>query len=330
MANKLTEVNIGGKAYKLSGEDSEHIKEVAEYVDNKLRELNRVSSTNIMTSSFFPIILALNISDDLFKERQKVAELEGNGTDIKLVNTINDEETEKFNKKISVLESDLKTKEKELAELKYKLSNKETEFESVNSELTEIRTNYDSVKTRVETAEKKVLEKSNYISSLTEKISSKNQELNTLSNKLAEKNNQLNELNQKSAEKNIKLNNVNKERDELAYKLKQTRLSLEAAEAEKDTLLKNMEELKQSHAEELKLTKAGSTDMIDKLTSELGEANEKLDAITNDYELIKKEFRAFQSTETDSQLQTAFAKIRTENIDLRREVDELKRRLRKH
>ena len=70
-AKKKIEVVIGGRSYNLAGMESEsYIEMVAKYLDNKLNELKAKSSPNIVYDEAFPIILALNIADDLFKEKE--------------------------------------------------------------------------------------------------------------------------------------------------------------------------------------------------------------------------------------------------------------------
>lgn len=66
------EVVICGKVYKLSGVESvEYIQKIARYIDNKLEEINRTTSHSVTNSNLFPILIAINIADDLFKEKKK-------------------------------------------------------------------------------------------------------------------------------------------------------------------------------------------------------------------------------------------------------------------
>lgn len=324
---KQTEVIIGGRSYKLGGGDSEHIKEVASYVDKKLRELNRLSSSDISSSPSFPIILALNISDDLFKAKEELEKV--NKTDAENVQkSVGDENDEK---KIKDLLSDIEAKDKEIAELRYKISSAEDEKNKLSEILDaqkaqfqkqteEYNSSVSSLNDKLANAEKRIQEKSQYIATVLEKVDRKNKEINNLSNKLSEKNNLLNELNEKSAEKNIKLNTVNKERDELAVKLKNANAELKNKDSE-------IKKIKKSCEDEIRQAKAGSTGAIEMLSKQLKKTASELDIMTADYNTLKEEFRSFQSTETDTQLQQEFSKIRTENIDLRRQVNKLKEEL---
>lgn len=66
----ILKVNIYGTEYPIKGTtDVEYIKKVAQYVDNKMREVNK--NISIDSSLKVAILAALNITDELFKEREK-------------------------------------------------------------------------------------------------------------------------------------------------------------------------------------------------------------------------------------------------------------------
>ncbi len=68
----ILKVNIYGTEYPIKGTtDVEYIKKVAQYVDNKMREVNK--NISIDSSLKVSILAALNITDELFKEREKGA-----------------------------------------------------------------------------------------------------------------------------------------------------------------------------------------------------------------------------------------------------------------
>lgn len=72
-----TEVIIGGKSYTLSGNESaEYLQKVAFYINNKLSEYNKIESFRKQSTDFRNVLLELNIADDYFKAKQKVADLE--------------------------------------------------------------------------------------------------------------------------------------------------------------------------------------------------------------------------------------------------------------
>lgn len=94
--NSKTDVNvlIGGKLYTLSGyESEEYLQKVASYINKKIDEYNKMDSYRRQPSDKQAVLLQLNIADDYFKAKRQ----------------------------ISILEDDLKAKEKELYDLKHEL-----------------------------------------------------------------------------------------------------------------------------------------------------------------------------------------------------------------
>lgn len=70
----VLKVNIYGTEYPIRGEvDVEYIRRVAEYVDRKMREVDQ--STAAKSSLKVAILAALNIADELFRERDEKASL---------------------------------------------------------------------------------------------------------------------------------------------------------------------------------------------------------------------------------------------------------------
>ncbi|MFQ6113263.1 MAG: cell division protein ZapA [bacterium] len=68
----VLKINIYGTEYPIKGDaktDSEYIKQVAEYVDRKMREIDQ--STQAKSSLKVAILAALNITDELFREREE-------------------------------------------------------------------------------------------------------------------------------------------------------------------------------------------------------------------------------------------------------------------
>jgi cell division protein ZapA len=334
------EVVIGGKVYKLAGENgADHIRAVAGYVDAKLREVNSQAGDAVLNSPSFPVLLALNIADELYKDK---------GGKTALAN--------------KSLNDSLVASTKEVAALREQYDKQSKELEAVRSEMTAVKSALDSVDDEYKRKEEafnkqlsamqtRIDEKSQYISTLIAKIDNKNQELNGLSNKLAEKNTALNELNKKSAERNIKLNTVNKERDELAVKLKAVKEALRIAQTQLESSTteynNKLAELESTHKEELSTLEAThkdklaelenahkdklaeleseNTENVAKLKAELKDAEYRCSALSEDYNTMRSEFETFQHADTDGQLQSAFAKMKIENIELRREVERLRK-----
>ncbi len=70
----ILKVNIYGTEYPIKGNtDIEYIKKVANYVDSKMREVNK--NISIDSSLKVSILAALNITDELFREREKKTSL---------------------------------------------------------------------------------------------------------------------------------------------------------------------------------------------------------------------------------------------------------------
>lgn len=364
------DVVIGGRSFKLAAsENTEYIEKVAAYIDNKLKELNVASSSDIMQNEYFSIILALNIADDLFKERENNnkpdPEIEPPTPEqVKQIAELKAQLSAKIND-YNILLDQFKAKSDEVDSLKDAIYSSEDNISKLN-----IKT--ENLITEAETSKKTIENKSQYIIDLTKKISDKNQELNALSKKLAEKNTALNELNKKSAERNIKLNNVNKERDELAIKLKSANNNIRNLEKEIADIkkaheneikalnashTKDIDQLNENHQKELKNIKsthedelftaetahkaeldsinAANRDRVDELSTQL--LNTEIDlrdieyrynALKEDSDKLKDEYEKFQArllSATDGQFKAAFAKTKSENIELRRTIENMKR-----
>jgi len=68
-ASARTTVEIFGRRYELRGtEGSEHLEELARYVDRRMRELAEVSPH--VDTAKLAVLTALNIADELFREQQ--------------------------------------------------------------------------------------------------------------------------------------------------------------------------------------------------------------------------------------------------------------------
>jgi cell division protein ZapA len=66
----ILKVNIYGTEYPIKGNtDIEYIKKVAKYLDTKMREVNK--NISIDSSLKVSILAALNITDELFRERDQ-------------------------------------------------------------------------------------------------------------------------------------------------------------------------------------------------------------------------------------------------------------------
>ena len=85
-------VNIFGSEYTLVSDDNDtYVKNIAQYLDNKMREIDR--SQNLKSTTRIAILAALNITEELFQEREYRK---------KLLNQVN-EESKKINQSITEL-----------------------------------------------------------------------------------------------------------------------------------------------------------------------------------------------------------------------------------
>lgn len=70
---KVTTVDIFGREYKIRGfADEAYISKVAKYVDGKMRELAKNSSS--ISHDKLAILAALNIADELFRDKELTKE----------------------------------------------------------------------------------------------------------------------------------------------------------------------------------------------------------------------------------------------------------------
>ncbi len=68
MANGQIRVNIFGSEYTLvSDNDEKYVREIAQYIDQKMREIDKNQS--IKSTVKIAILAALNVADELFQER---------------------------------------------------------------------------------------------------------------------------------------------------------------------------------------------------------------------------------------------------------------------
>ena len=89
-----TEVIIGGKVFTLSGyESEEYLQKVASYINNKVNEYGKADAFRRLPLDTQNVLLQLNIADDYFKAKQQ----------------------------ITLLEEELKNREKEMYDLKHEL-----------------------------------------------------------------------------------------------------------------------------------------------------------------------------------------------------------------
>ena len=63
---------IDGKVYRIGGGSEEHLQKVASYVDGKIRELKLMPGYEKLTTEYKDILLAINITEELFKVQEQL------------------------------------------------------------------------------------------------------------------------------------------------------------------------------------------------------------------------------------------------------------------
>ena len=77
-------VVIGGEVYELmSAESEEHVQDVANYIDKKIKEIYRKKSSSHINHKLKVLFISLNIADDLFKEKDRNEKLQQEVQDLK-------------------------------------------------------------------------------------------------------------------------------------------------------------------------------------------------------------------------------------------------------
>lgn len=77
MKNRV-KISIDGKSFTLVGEETEeHMRQVAEYIDQKMAEMRQKAVAVTLDSSLAYVLTSINVADDYFKEKAYTAELEG-------------------------------------------------------------------------------------------------------------------------------------------------------------------------------------------------------------------------------------------------------------
>ncbi|MBR0382188.1 MAG: cell division protein ZapA [Eubacterium sp.] len=72
MGNNSLSVLIDGKVYRIGGGSEEHLQKVASYVDGKIRELKLMPGYEKLTTEYKDILLAINITEELFKVQEQL------------------------------------------------------------------------------------------------------------------------------------------------------------------------------------------------------------------------------------------------------------------
>lgn len=107
MDKNTTEVIIDGKIIKISGEEeAAYMKEVADFLNHKLAELQKTKNYKRLSADQKQILLGMNLTDDYLSEK----------------------------KKNELLEAEMELKERELYKLRNELINLQLELEKLQKE----------------------------------------------------------------------------------------------------------------------------------------------------------------------------------------------------
>ena len=126
------EVIIAGKVFTLSGyESEEYLQKVANYLNNKYNEYNKLPSFKRQSIDTQNILMQLNIADDYFKAKAQVEKLE---QDIEM------KDREIYNLKHDLISNQIKTESDEKTLTELQAENKElllnkAKLEAANKEL---------------------------------------------------------------------------------------------------------------------------------------------------------------------------------------------------
>ena len=114
-------VVIDGKVYRLSGGSDIYLQKLASYVDGKIRELKKQPGYNKLSTEYRDILLALNITEELFKLRDE----------------------------IEVFNQDSRDREQELYELKQEVVDKKLQIDTANKLVEDYKTKVNDLQKRM-------------------------------------------------------------------------------------------------------------------------------------------------------------------------------------
>ena len=116
--NKV-KIAIDGKTFTLMGfESEEHMKKVADYINEKIKEIRKSSMSISLDSSLAYVLTSINVADDYLKEQEKAEEFR-----MRLNELEKQSNAQKFQEKIGALEAKLAQTEEARKNAENKLDN---------------------------------------------------------------------------------------------------------------------------------------------------------------------------------------------------------------
>jgi len=126
------EVFIGGKVYKIAGEESEeYMQKVARYIDKKMQEVSGAERATVLSTSMISVLTAINVADDYFKLMEENQALK------EQINQLNREKELNSDKKLDDYENLIGQLQDENIALKEKLDEVIIELKDTKNEFDE-------------------------------------------------------------------------------------------------------------------------------------------------------------------------------------------------
>ena len=119
---KSVKVVIGGDVYDLESDGNpEHLHSVAAYIDGKIKAIHKQQNSIYINTKLKSMFLALNIADDLFKERQLSVDIKKER--VELNESLSDymDENAKLVQENALLKEKIVQLEKEMIDVKQEL-----------------------------------------------------------------------------------------------------------------------------------------------------------------------------------------------------------------
>ena len=177
------EISICNIKYSLTTtEKEEYIQGIAKYINNKISEVSKTHTINTNSIPFF-ITIALNIADDLFRQRKLYSK---NAKELDYLNN-NIEKLKQDNFKITDFKNLLALKDNEIIDLNNSLALKNNEILELNNALTLKNNETKGFKTSLAL-------KDNEIEGFKTSLALKDNEIHNIKNLLAQKDKQIAEL----------------------------------------------------------------------------------------------------------------------------------------
>lgn len=124
-----TEVLIDGRKYTMCGmESNEYLQQVASYINDKIAQLKKSDSYQLLDADLRNILLAINLADDYFKTQNEMQEFKSEGE-------VKDKQVLDMKHEIIRLQNNMKELEKENKDLEIELRESEKKVVELETRL---------------------------------------------------------------------------------------------------------------------------------------------------------------------------------------------------